>query len=91
MKWSDIEKEFNTIDMRCTELAERKNHDYGNAWESYRKTTMMDLILGHAKRMVNLSILGEEKALVPDKINDELLDIINWCRFILIKMELGME
>lgn len=91
MNWEEIAKEFALIDMRSAELAQRKNHDYGNAWEAFRLSTLIDIMMAKARRVDNLHTLGEKHALVPDKITDELLDIINYCRFTLIKIEKGIE
>ena len=90
MKWEDIEKEFKVIDDHCAALACAKDHDYGSAWVYFRVSTILELILAKVLRSINLNDLGEEKAHVPDKIIDELTDIINYCKFGLMKLE-GVE
>lgn len=91
MEWEQIKEQFDVIDNRCTEKAFKKNHDYGNAWLGFRLSTLLEIIESKVKRSINLNDLGLEKALVPDKIWDELEDIINYCRFTIIKLEMNYE
>lgn len=87
MEWSEIEEAFAEIDKVCTELAKAKNHDYGNAWIHFRISTLLEIMLSKILRAINLNDLGPGKALVPDKITDELKDIINWSRFTLMQLK----
>lgn len=87
MKWKDIETAFSKIDTRCTILAYKKNHDYGSAWMHMRLTSMTDQILVKILRVVQIEKNKGELAVPTDPLAREYIDIINWCRFALMKLE----
>lgn len=87
MKWSDIEDAFSKIDTRCTTLACAKDHDYGSAWIHMRITSMTDQILVKILRVIQIEKNKGKLAVPTDPLAREYIDIINWCRFALMKLE----
>ena len=89
MRWDEIEKEFALIDNRCTVLAKKKNADYGSAWEYMRLPSITDQILIKALRVrqieENKGVLNVE----DEPLEREYVDIINYCRFSLLKLKAG--
>ncbi len=66
------------------ETMERKNHDYGEAWREMFEASFADMIL--AKLMRIKTMLGGRRSERPMRaIHDNLIDIINYAIFALIK------
>jgi len=68
------------------ELMKRKNHDYDEAWRDMRTSSYTDLILTKIERIKEIENLGGE-TLVSEGIDSNLMDIINYSVFALIKLE----
>ena len=70
------------------ELMKRKNHDYDEAWRDMRVSSYTDLILTKIERIKEIENLGG-RTLVSEGVDSNLMDIINYSVFALIK--LGVE
>ena len=67
------------------ELMKRKNHDYDEAWRGMRVSSYTDLILTKIERIKEIENLSGE-TLVSEGIDANLMDIINYSVFALIKL-----
>ena len=67
------------------ELMKRKNHDYDEAWRGMRVSSYTDLILTKIERIKEIENLSGQ-TLVSEGIDANLMDIINYAVFALIKL-----
>ena len=67
------------------QLMKAKNHDYGEAWRLMDRTSLTDLILVKILRMKQM-LRNEGQTLVSEGVDANLLDMINYALFALIKM-----
>ena len=67
------------------ELMKRKNHDYDEAWRGMRVSSYTDLILTKIERIKEIENLSGA-TLVSEGIDANLMDIINYAVFALIKL-----
>ena len=67
------------------ELMKRKNHDYDEAWRDMRVSSYTDLILTKIERIKEIENLGGQ-TLVSEGVDSNLMDIINYSVFGLIKL-----
>ena len=67
------------------ELMKRKNHDYDEAWRNMRVSSYTDLILTKIERIKEIENLGGQ-TLVSEGVDSNLMDIINYSVFALIKL-----
>lgn len=89
MRWEEIEKEFALIDDRCSEIAKDKNADYGSAWEWMRLSSITDQIL---VKILRVRHIEDNKGILHVKdepLEQEYIDMINYCRFSLLKLKAG--
>lgn len=70
---------------KALELMKRKNHDYNEAWRDMRVSSYTDLILTKIERIKEIENLGGA-TLVSEGIDANLMDIINYAVFGLIKL-----
>lgn len=63
----------------------RKNHDYGEAWRGMRQSSITDLILVKLFRIKQIEDLNG-KTQISEGIASNLLDILNYAVFSLIKL-----
>lgn len=68
------------------ELMKRKNHDYDEAWRGMRVSSYTDLILTKIERIKEIENLSGA-TLVSEGIDANLMDIINYAVFALIKLK----
>ncbi len=69
----------------CTELMQKKNHDYGGAWEDMRVSSYTDFILTKIERVKEIeNNSGQTK--VSEGIDANYMDIINYAVFAVIKL-----
>jgi len=68
------------------ELMKRKNHDYDEAWRGMRVSSYTDLILTKIERIKEIENHSGE-TLVSEGIDANLMDIINYAVFALIKIQ----
>lgn len=71
--------------MKCVELMQKKNHDYGEAWRDMRVSSYTDIILTKLERIKEI----EDKngaTIVSEGIDSNYMDIINYSTFAVIKL-----
>lgn len=67
-------------------LMEEKNHDYGEAWRDMRVSTFTDMILMRLLRIKQIEdSMG--KTIMSEGIDANLMDMINYSVFALIRLE----
>lgn len=66
-------------------LMVKKNHDYDEAWRSMRVSSYTDFILTKIQRIKELEDIHEQ-ALVSEGIDSNLMDIINYAVFGVIRL-----
>ena len=70
-------------------LLEKKNTDYGNAWQSMSLASMTDQVLIRVYRIKHI-LANDGMCSVSEGVEAQLHDIINYCVFALIKMDSGL-
>lgn len=71
----------------CLELMRKKNHDYGEAWRDMRVSSYTDIILTKLERIKEI----EDKngvTTVSEGIDSNIMDIINYSTFAVIKLKI---
>ncbi len=69
----------------CTQLMLKKNHDYGGAWEDMRVSSYTDFILTKIERIKEIeNKSGAVK--VSEGVDSNIMDIINYATFAVIKL-----
>lgn len=69
----------------ATSLMKNKNHDYDEAWRNMRVSSFTDIILQKLLRTKEIED-NEGKTIISEGIDANLLDIINYSFFALIKL-----
>jgi hypothetical protein len=77
---------YDAVVTKARELMIRKNHDYGEAWRDMRINSFTDLILMRVLRIRQIED-NAGKTLASEGIDSNLLDIINYSIFALIKLD----
>lgn len=72
------------------ELLAKKNTDYGDAWKNMSITSMTDQIIIRVCRIRKI-LANHGKSSVSEGITAQLHDIVNYCIFALIKMEVELS
>lgn len=70
----------------ATDLMEKKNHDYGEAWRDMRISSITDLIYQKVLRTKQIED-NNGKTLVSEGLDANYFDILNYAVFCLIKFE----
>lgn len=78
-----IKEFYDTTVEKIQTLLVQKNHDYGDAWKQMEPTTFTDIIIARIYRMK--SIIKNEFNVQSENIDAQLMDIINYCVFALVK------
>ncbi len=66
-------------------LMEEKNHDYGEVWRDMLVTTFTDMLLMRIQRMKQI-LDNKGKTIASEGIDSNLMDMINYSVFALIKL-----
>jgi hypothetical protein len=66
-------------------LMEEKNHDYGEVWRDMLVTTFTDMLLMRIQRMKQI-LDNKGKTIASEGIDSNLMDMINYSIFALIKL-----
>lgn len=69
----------------ATELMEKKNHDYGEAWRDMRVSSLTDLILMKLLRVKQIED-NKGKTLISEGIDANYYDMLNYSVFALIHL-----
>lgn len=80
-----IEKLYNKYVFQTKTLMEEKNHDYGEVWRDMLVTTFTDMMLMRVQRMKQI-LDNKGKTVVSEGIESNLMDMINYSIFALIKL-----
>ena len=80
-----IEKLYDKYVFQTKTLMEEKNHDYGEVWRDMLVTTFTDMLLMRIQRMKQI-LDNKGKTLASEGIDSNLMDMINYSIFALIKL-----
>ena len=80
-----IEKLYDKYVFQTKTLMEEKNHDYGEVWRDMLVTTFTDMMLMRVQRMKQI-IDNKGKTIASEGIDSNLMDMINYSIFALIKL-----
>lgn len=75
-----MEKKFKYIQKQCFALMQGRNKKYGDSWKVLSVQSLANLC---EMKLNRISQLGEK----APKTEDELIDVINYCTFALIKLD----
>lgn len=85
LKLEDAVTRYNEVVNITRDLMIKKNHDYGEAWRDMRVSSFTDLIL---MRVLRIRQIEDNKGtLFSEGIDSNLMDIINYSVFALIKLD----
>ncbi len=79
-------KQYDSIIAETKRLMEQKNHDYGEIWRSMLVSTFTDMLLMRVNRMHQI-LENKGSTLVSEGIESNLMDMINYSVFALIRLE----
>ncbi|HZK63778.1 MAG TPA: DUF1599 domain-containing protein, partial [Puia sp.] len=74
--------------LQVSQVMEKKNHDYGEAWRGISQEGFVDLILMKLLRIRQI-LANDGKTLISEGIDANLTDIINYSLFALIGIDEG--
>jgi hypothetical protein len=80
-----IEKLYDKYVFQTKTLMEEKNHDYGEVWRDMLVTTFTDMMLMRVQRMKQI-LDNKGKTIASEGIDSNLMDMINYSIFALIKL-----
>ena len=80
-----IEKLYDKYVFQTKTLMEEKNHDYGEVWRDMLVTTFTDMLLMRIQRMKQI-LDNKGKTIASEGIDSNLMDMINYSIFALIKL-----
>ncbi|PWL24392.1 MAG: hypothetical protein DCO96_14265 [Fluviicola sp. XM-24bin1] len=72
----------------ATELMQKKNHDYGEAWRDMRVSSLTDLILQKIYRVKQIED-NDGETIISEGIDANYFDMLNYSVFALIHMHVG--
>lgn len=78
---------YDAIIKQCTDIFEKKMHDYGAAWRILRTSSVTDQLLIKARRIRSIQEKG--KTLIDEGQESEFKGIINYCIMGLIQLKCG--
>ncbi len=78
---------YETIIAECTDIFEKKMHDYGTAWRILRVPSVTDQLFIKASRIRSIQEKGI--SLIDEGQEPEFKGIVNYCIIGLIQLELG--
>lgn len=81
-------KLYDKYALEATELMQKKNHDYGEAWRDMRVSSLTDLILQKIYRVKQIED-NNGATLISEGIDANYFDMLNYSVFALIHMHLG--
>lgn len=74
----------------CVELMLKKNHDYGEAWRDMRVSSYTDIILTKLERIKEIEDKNGQTT-VSEGIDSNIMDIINYSTFAVIKLAIEKQ
>lgn len=85
LKQNAIETLYDKYVLQTKTLMEEKNHDYGEVWRDMLVTTFTDMQLMRVNRMKQI-LDNKGKTIASEGIESNLMDMINYSVFALIKL-----
>jgi len=85
LKQNVIETLYDKYMLQTKTLMEEKNHDYGEVWRDMLVTTFTDMQLMRVNRMKQI-LDNKGKTIASEGIESNLMDMINYSVFALIKL-----
>ena len=80
-------KEYENIQTECMELAIKKNNDYGcNSLKRYGNKGLLIRLADKTDRLSNLICGKVDQKVVDEKLEDTLLDIINYATYMIMQL-----
>jgi hypothetical protein len=79
---------YNKYVLQTKTLMEEKNHDYGEVWRNMLVTTFTDMQLMRVQRMKQI-LENKGNTIASEGIESNLMDMINYAVFALIKLASG--
>lgn len=70
----------------CKDLMMEKNHDYGEVWRNMQVSTFTDMLLMRIHRMRQI-LENDGKTIMSEGIDSNLMDMVNYSVFALIRMK----
>lgn len=86
--YSEFYRMRTSIIEQIRELLEKKNHDYGEAWRDMRITSITDQILVKIYRIRTIE-QNNGFLQISEDVDSHFSDIINYCVFALIKLQMS--
>lgn len=85
---SDTLSQYDQVVARARAVFAAKNRDYGDSWRLLRLRSITDQIYVKARRIRQLEEMPDAPQ-VPEGVETEYLDILNYCIMALIKLSEG--
>lgn len=82
-------EQFDHILVKCRDLFEKKNRDYGTSWRILRPSSLTDQVFIKARRIRSIEEKGLQK--VEDSVESDYIGLINYSLMALIQLELPEE
>jgi hypothetical protein len=83
---TDTIVQYDDILKKAREIVRKKSLDYGESWRELRLPSITDQIYVKAKRIRQIEDAGGKQE-IPDTVENEYYDILNYCVFAIIKLE----
>jgi len=84
--------EYKKIQNNCYELSKKKNSDYGcNSLIKYGNKGMLIRVSDKIDRLDNLIWKKNKSKVNDEKVNDTLMDIINYCTYMVMQNNNKLE
>jgi len=83
---TDTINQYDSIVAKARELVRKKSVDYGESWRELRLSSITDQIYVKAKRIRQIEEAGGKQE-IPDSVESEYYDILNYSIFALIRLE----
>ena len=81
----EVEKLYDKYVARAKSLMENKNHDYGEAWQNMRVSSLTDIILMKLMRIKQIED-NKGETHISEGVDANYYDILNYAVFALIKL-----
>jgi hypothetical protein len=87
---SDTLRQYDEVIGRARSVFVAKNRDYGDSWRLLRLKSITDQIYVKVRRIRQLEEMPDAQK-VPEGVETEYLDILNYCAMALIKLSEGAD
>lgn len=90
VRTSDTLRQYDEVIDRARSVFVAKNRDYGDSWRLLRLKSITDQIYIKVRRIRQLEEMPDAQK-VPEGVEIEYLDILNYCVMALIKLSEGVD